>query len=472
MKPVGIVAAEMTRRVRSLVHAVVVAAVISAANDATALQDAPPQTPGAGVPAASTPAVLAQHPVSFVIEAIVVEGVKHGSEKIVVSELLLTLGTAYTEAELRQALYRVRRLPFVVDADFSLRRGSERGRFELVVKVSQAWPVFFGGSAAAVGVDGPFGGNTEWFAQIAPQIGARVFFGGQNEISATVSGSATSQQPRFDSPNAFFDLSYRHHNVFGRHVVGTLFARKPQSSGRGLELGASVGVPLSRVSTLDGTFLRHHVDFGGLPAGAGSSETSYRGLLSWRLDTTDDPFVPRQGSRLLSELSYDSAEGTYTFLPNPNDPTQPVDTASIGNSQAVSVSVGGRRYWAVSTHGSLGLGASLRGSKGSSDIAISELGVEYGIDHRAGTGLLEVEFLRLLTSLGRGGTDFWSSAKAFLGLSAVSFDNKYADGLNLTSHTSSGSSGFTLSFSARGRWGIARVELTWNHDFRIRQEVR
>lgn len=100
-----------------------------AAPASEAPQEAPPPTAvGVGTRAAETSAASA----SFLIEKIVVEGVGHGSEKIVAAETLLRLGSSYTEPQLREALQRVERLPFVVQADFSLRRGSERGRFELV----------------------------------------------------------------------------------------------------------------------------------------------------------------------------------------------------------------------------------------------------------------------------------------------------------------------------------------------------
>ncbi len=88
------------------------------------------------------------------IEKIVVEGVRHGSEKIVAAETLLTPRQAYSEAQLQQALHRVERLPFVVEAGFSLRRGSERGRHELVITVTEAMPVFFGRSFEVGGSGG------------------------------------------------------------------------------------------------------------------------------------------------------------------------------------------------------------------------------------------------------------------------------------------------------------------------------
>ncbi len=118
----------------------IVLAPFSAVAEPPAAPDAPAVAPGVSVSAADLSAP------TFVIEKIVVEGVRHGSEKIVAAETLLTPGETYSEAQLQQALHRVERLPFVVQAELSLRRGSERGRFELLIAVTEAKPVFYGGT--------------------------------------------------------------------------------------------------------------------------------------------------------------------------------------------------------------------------------------------------------------------------------------------------------------------------------------
>ena len=82
---------------------------------------------------------------AFVLEEIVVEGVKHGSGKSSPRRPCSRSAAPISEGDLQQALHRIERLPFVVSADFALRRGSERGRFALVVKVVETMPVFAGG---------------------------------------------------------------------------------------------------------------------------------------------------------------------------------------------------------------------------------------------------------------------------------------------------------------------------------------
>ena len=78
----------------------------------------------------------------FAIESIRVEGVRYSSSHVVEAESRLVPGVSYTERELRDAIARVHRLPFVIDADVRLEKGSERGRYVLVLRIEETTPVF------------------------------------------------------------------------------------------------------------------------------------------------------------------------------------------------------------------------------------------------------------------------------------------------------------------------------------------
>lgn len=79
----------------------------------------------------------------FLLETITVAGPFAAPARIVVAESRLEEGKAYTEDELRLAIYRIQRLPFIVDADFALQRGSERGAYELVITARPARRFFY-----------------------------------------------------------------------------------------------------------------------------------------------------------------------------------------------------------------------------------------------------------------------------------------------------------------------------------------
>lgn len=96
------------------------------------------------VAALAVPAVRAdESPGRFFIEAIRVENARLLPEELIVAETLLEPGREYDEQELREAAYRVARLPMVLDAEPLLRRGSEPERYELWLRVEEARRWFF-----------------------------------------------------------------------------------------------------------------------------------------------------------------------------------------------------------------------------------------------------------------------------------------------------------------------------------------
>lgn len=75
---------------------------------------------------------------SYSIEQIVFEHDGRVNESILRSELGLTAPATYSESDLRNGQYRIRRLPFVLDAELSLKKGSKRGLYVLLITVEEA----------------------------------------------------------------------------------------------------------------------------------------------------------------------------------------------------------------------------------------------------------------------------------------------------------------------------------------------
>src|SRR4051794_36154153 len=86
----------------------------------------------------------AEEPVRFFVERIDVRNLRHAGREVIVSEARLHEGGAYSEAELREANDRIERLPFVLDAQFSLEKGSRRDAYVLVISVEETKPFFYG----------------------------------------------------------------------------------------------------------------------------------------------------------------------------------------------------------------------------------------------------------------------------------------------------------------------------------------
>ena len=266
-------------------------------------------------------------PARFLIERITVEGTKEAAANIVRSEILLREGETYTEDQLRQAVYRVHRLPFVLDASFSLRKGSQRGAFELLIEVQPArwffydqWNRFFRSSQPldleehALELD-----RTSLSADIL--VGARLFVG----RSGVVFGGLNSQDG--------IEAGFTKYDLFHRGILASAglswnsccvrevlplaldptFSSWSFSSSRKISLGLSI--PLGGPQSLQLSLSDRRADSGTLQPVLGThtdsiqlfdfssfalgSDLDYRRAeAKWVFDSTDDPLVPSRGLSL------------------------------------------------------------------------------------------------------------------------------------------------------------------------------
>lgn len=152
-------------------------------------------------------------PPRFLLETITVEGPRPAAANIVRSESLLEEGRSYTEDELRQAVYRIKRLPFVLEADFALRRGSERGAYELAIQVRQARKFFYDHSVGLFVFDEPLALESRFpedsYGQGEGRVGLRQFIGRSGVLFGT-----------FDIAEGF-QVGYTHYDLFGRGIVAS-----------------------------------------------------------------------------------------------------------------------------------------------------------------------------------------------------------------------------------------------------------
>jgi len=82
-------------------------------------------------------------PARFFIERIEVRNTHRISPKLIVSESLLHEGTEYSEEDLSAASLRLSRLPFLLSVDFALEKGSDRGRYVLIINATETKPFFY-----------------------------------------------------------------------------------------------------------------------------------------------------------------------------------------------------------------------------------------------------------------------------------------------------------------------------------------
>ena len=275
-------------------------------------------------------------PPRFLLESIVVEGVQRDAvREIVAAESLLQPGREYSEQELREAVYRVKRLPFVMDAEFSLRKGGERGSYQLVITVEETRLLFY--SVDVFGSyfrDDPFRQHEHASWDAGATAGGRWFVGSQGMVFGSVQGvdgaGATAAQ-----------AGYTRYNLFGRGGFASLV------------LGTDVGDNDDRLDVHQGSFtlgvpivgnhsLRADVDWT-------RSDENFLGTrfrndqksvgLSWIYDTTDDPLFPTSGTRL-------SGGGNISRLEQ--EVSDRLFRSELSQDSYV-VDFGGSRYWAL-TH--------------------------------------------------------------------------------------------------------------------------
>ncbi len=302
----------------------------------------------------------------FYIESVAVEGVRQASPEVIVSESRLEAGIAYTEAELRQAAYRVRRLPFVLEADVSLGRGSERGRYSLLITVEEVRGLFFGsdlrwdayGGALAAATPEDEGLNDAWSAGLRLFAGQEVFF------AAVADGEGLQvgyERYRWADRPVYLRLAYAHEGCCASTLQelgldpGVAVWRLAADSDR-LEL--TVGVPLGGNHSLrfdasgseTGSAVRRPLGGGGA---LDARDVEQRELeLAWVFDSTDDPVFPTRGDAATA------AVGVRWFEGDLSEPSS--SELALGlSSRLVGLSLFGTRHWPLSARQTVSLSLKL-----------------------------------------------------------------------------------------------------------------
>jgi hypothetical protein len=378
-----------------------------------------------------------EEPARFLLEKITVEGTREAAGRIVEAETLLREGETYSEAELGQAVARVHRLPFVLDADFSLLKGSTRGAYELLIQVEEARRFVFEHTvnlytlAEPLNLDNSIGDANNWSLVLPALVGYRQFIGRSGVVFAALDTKEGLQ------------AGFTRYDLFGRGIVASVgysglfadfcctsealpYALDPSFvywdwRGSARRLSLEVGVPLNRTDALRfdwsrrdgessgrrevfgryrdvGTFLDLNDDVG---------VTLDRAALRWVRDTSDDPLVPSRGftlsggvewssfeTGLLRSISYENGIGTERILP-------------AQRSEQVAAVVSAVRHWSLTPRQSVsGLGRLSVGQASLRNVPASE-GVEGGVADEDldvfGGSLGLRHLLRLKQSRGAGG---------------------------------------------------------------------
>jgi hypothetical protein len=269
-----------------------------------------------------------EDPPHFLLERIAVEGMKRaGADRLVVAESQLREGSAYSEDDLRQAVYRIKRLPFILDADFTLRKGSERGRYELMIGVEEVKPVFFQFAADFELSERPrgFGGFRERLID-SGIVGVRYFVNSHDLAFATW------------NPDGYVNLGYTRYNLFGRGGYASLQA-SGESDGTYRTVALTAAVPVSGNHALRSTTSWYHSDYA----------TAWGQGLEWLYTSTDDPLLPSSGVEGTVRAAYDS--GHIKAVVREDGTVGEIGDKTVGTSASI------RRHWPVTLRQSVSAGA-------------------------------------------------------------------------------------------------------------------
>lgn len=422
----------------------------------------------------------------FLLERITVAGAREAAGRIVEAETLLREGGSYGEEDLAQAVARVQRLPFVLDADFSLRKGSERGAYELVIQVEEARRFFYEHSIRASFFDEPIDLDqttaNEFILSLPGLVGARQFVGRSGVVFAALDTVEGAQ------------VGFTRYDLFGRGVVASVawsgffnsdvccasevlpYALDPSFVSWGWDessrrLSVEAAVPLRPTDALrfswsrrDGGGATRSEVFGVYRGGeffvdAGNSDlTLDRAELKWVRDTSDDPLVPTRGHTLSGGIEWTAFETgplrgfrrETGYIAEPLPPQQSELTAAV---------VSAARHWSLTPRQTVSGQGRLSAGRASLRQLPTATGVVADQDLDAFSGSLGLRHaLRLKQSRGeRGFSDLYLESTAEVGVETTSPDLR----VSASTHNPLERLELSVGLVFRNAWGRLRFRLAY-----------
>ncbi len=354
----------------------------------------------------------------FAIETIAVDGISLLSTTSLLNTAQLEEGHAYSESQLGQAMARIVRLPLVLDAEFSLEKGSSRGLYHLQIRVEEVRRWVFGlyseatwwahdvsvdGLATTDRVDGTtlFAGRR--FA-LGPSLVAFGVVSGDGELTAGVSrydpfgrgGLATLSVSTVHCEDVRQQIVDSLESAIGHdavpaagsecrtqlHDVLDPTASTWSAGERTTRFRLDLGVPLRRNHSLllrgearrSDSGIRRSAVAPVVESTLGFEDREDQRLeLAWRFDSVDDPLFPTDGARLQAGIEWQHLTARLGPIRSFLDSTTPLAEM---DSSLLGLSLGGELHRSFGARQSLGVsGRILAGERKVDDVAPSGLGL-------------------------------------------------------------------------------------------------
>jgi len=299
---------------------------------------------------------------SFFIERIEVREAKRVSPDVVISESLLREGHEYSESDLRDAAARLNRLPFLLSAEFSLEKGSERGRHVLVISVNETKPLFFAFDARPIQKRDHFTeadyDDRDALADKGATVGLRWFVGRRGAAHAAI---VTSDYGRNPSDLLTLVAGYTQYDLFGTRAFATFNLKYlSERTGRTVVPQVVLGVPLSTNQTIAVEYdeTKYYDEDVQYVAGSESGGTDRVLSATWSYNTTNRPFLPTRGVLLSVEPRMRWSDAlAYYVLPAEDNFEVRSDAVHVTSRQ---IRANAARYWELNERTSVSLGAEAR----------------------------------------------------------------------------------------------------------------
>ena len=280
------------------------------------------------------------------IERIEVRGAQRVPVRIIAAETLLREGKEYSEDEVRNAVARLNRLPFLASADYALQNGV------LVINVTEVRRFSFLVDARGIALHDDFNPHktdydfpdptAEWTNAAA---GVRWLTGGGG--IAHFGMTVLRNRHAFGTNYSAYELGYTQYDLLGTRVFATVNVRSPVDSLDEKTFTPEIiaGIPLTPSQTLtldyqDTLFRKQTIQILG---------TDFRLLhaerlitLDWTYDTRNQPYAPARGTFVrIAPVRWMRDDASFRSLPGRFEPTSTHINAS-------GVDFAALRYWELS----------------------------------------------------------------------------------------------------------------------------
>jgi hypothetical protein len=262
---------------------------------------------------------------TFLIERIDVNATRTRPD-IVVAEMRLPAGHTYTTQQIEQAVYRVRRLPFVADATYTLEPGTSPEARVLRVKLVDESPVHFAFDVQGVA-------ERSGYVTAFTQVGLRFFPARAGVLDINMGGTEYSTGGARGSTHlGDFTVQYTGYHLFGTSAyAGIGLSTHYNGRDRLVSPALLFGIPLTQTQTVRGTYSR---------SGYKSDNQSFA-TLDWMMETTDDPYFGRHGFSIAAGPRWQAFRFVADYNPPPH--VLHIDTRSTSHGFGLRA----EKYWPI-----------------------------------------------------------------------------------------------------------------------------